>query len=102
MAVIAIRDLRDGLQDMVDVNELVKALKNLLPGLGDYIRMLNHIKSAYQRDAARFLQILIYAPLFQVTSFLGVIMASLISAPYNSVAPSCNPRMLLLSTGKSS
>jgi len=61
-AVIAIRDVRDGLQGIVDLNELAQTVDSLPPELESlFMLMLNRIKPAYQRDAARFLQIALHA-----------------------------------------
>ena len=63
-AVIAIRDVRDGLRDVVDLNELTQTIENLPSQIESlFMLMLNRIKPAYQRDAARFLQIALYFPL---------------------------------------
>ncbi|KAL8792379.1 MAG: hypothetical protein Q9195_004992 [Heterodermia aff. obscurata] len=63
-AVIAIRDVRDGVRDIVDLDELAQTVDNLPPQLESlFMLMLNRIKPAYQRDAARFLQIALYMPL---------------------------------------
>ena len=60
-AVIAIRDLRDGLQDIVDLSELAREIESLPAGVENlYMQMLSRIKPAYRRDAARFLQIVLY------------------------------------------
>ena len=57
-AVVAIKNVRDGLQGLVDLDELEKAINTLPPELDDlFMLMLKRIKSAYQRDAARFMQI---------------------------------------------
>ena len=62
-AVIAIRDVRDGLRDIVDLDELTQTVDNLPSQLESlFMLMLNRIKPAYQRDAARFLQIALYHP----------------------------------------
>ena len=61
-AVIAIRDVRDGLRDVVDLDELAQTIDNLPSQLESlFMLMLNRIKPAYQRDAARFLQIALYS-----------------------------------------
>ncbi|KAL8919862.1 MAG: hypothetical protein Q9208_006595 [Pyrenodesmia sp. 3 TL-2023] len=58
-AVIAIRDVREGLQDFADLDELAQAINSLPPQLESlFMLMLHRIKPAYQRDAARFLQII--------------------------------------------
>ena len=63
-AVIAIRDVRDGLRDIVDLDELEQTVDNLPSQLESlFMLMLNRIKPAYQRDAARFLQIALHVPL---------------------------------------
>ena len=59
-AVIVIRDVHDGLQDVVDLAELERVIQNLPEDVESlYVRMLNQIKPAYRRDAARFLQIVL-------------------------------------------
>ncbi|KAL9008432.1 MAG: hypothetical protein Q9173_006443 [Seirophora scorigena] len=63
-AVIAIRDVREGLQGMVDLDELAHAIDDLPAQLESLFKlMLRRIKPAYQRDAARFLQIALHATL---------------------------------------
>ncbi|KAL8733542.1 MAG: hypothetical protein Q9181_003541, partial [Wetmoreana brouardii] len=53
-AVIAIRDIRDGLQGIVDLDELATSIKSLPSELESlFMMMLNRIKPAYQHDAAR-------------------------------------------------
>lgn len=60
-AVIAIREVRDGLQDIVNMNELAQAIEILPAELEDlYMLMLNRIKPACQRDAAHFLRLVIH------------------------------------------
>ena len=60
-AVIAIRNLRDGLHDIVDMRELQREIESLPTGVESlYMQMLTRIKPAYKRDAARFLQIFLY------------------------------------------
>ncbi len=62
-AVIAVRDVRDGLQGIVDLDELAQTVDSLPPELESlFMLMLNRIKPAYQRDAARFLQFVLHAP----------------------------------------
>lgn len=62
-AVIAIREIRDGLQDLVNLDELERAIDSLPSELeGLFMLMLDRIKPAYQRDAARFLQIALQKP----------------------------------------
>lgn len=61
-AVIAIRDVCEGLQGMVDLDELAHAIDDLPAQLESlFMLMLRRIKPAYQRDAARFLQIALHA-----------------------------------------
>lgn len=63
--VIAVRDVREGLQDCADLNGLARAIEELPERIDDlYMRMLNRIKPAYRRDAARFLQIVLYGNLY--------------------------------------
>ena len=60
-AVIATRDIRDGLRDFVDLNELTQTVDHLPSQLESlFMLMLNRIKPAYQRDAAHFLQFALY------------------------------------------
>lgn len=60
-AVIAIREVRDGLQDIVNMNELARAIEILPAELEDlYMLMLNRIKPACQRDAAHFIRLVIH------------------------------------------
>ena len=62
-AVIAIRDVRDGLRDIVDLDELTRTIDSLPSQLESlFMLMLKRIKPACQRDAARFLQIALYFP----------------------------------------
>ena len=62
-AVIAIRCVRDGLQDIFDLDELERVIKDLPEGVESlYVQILNRIKPAYRKDAARFLQIVLYNP----------------------------------------
>lgn len=59
--VIAVRDVREGLQDIADLNELESMVKGLPPGIEDlYMQMLNLVKPVYRREAVRFLQIVLY------------------------------------------
>jgi len=61
--VIVVKDVRDGLQDIVDLDELAQTVESLPPELESlFMVMLNRIKPAYQRDAARFLQFVLHAP----------------------------------------
>ncbi|KAL9604063.1 MAG: hypothetical protein Q9179_001986 [Wetmoreana sp. 5 TL-2023] len=65
-AVVAIRDIRDGLQGIVDLDELAETINSLPSELESlFMLMLNRIKPAYQRDAARFLQIALHTPEFE-------------------------------------
>lgn len=62
-AVIAIKDVRGGLQDMADLDELAMMIDGLPAEIDDlYMRILRRIKPVYRREAIRFLQIVIYAP----------------------------------------
>jgi len=61
-AVIAVRDIRDGLQGIADLDELAQTVDSLPPELESlFMLMLNRIKPVYQRDAARYLQIALHA-----------------------------------------
>ena len=63
-AVITVRDIREGLRGLVDLDERAHTINDLPSQLGDlFMVMLNRIKPPFQRDAARFLQIALYAPL---------------------------------------
>lgn len=60
-AVIAVMEPRDGLQNIVDLSELIREIESLPAGVENlYTRMLTRIKPAYKRDAARFLQLVLY------------------------------------------
>lgn len=60
-AVIATREVRDGLQGMVNLDELAQAIEILPPELeGLFILVLGRIKRAFRRDAAKFLQIVLF------------------------------------------
>ena len=60
-AVIAIRDVRDGLNGIVDLHELARVIEDLPSEIESlYMQMLNRIKPAYRRDAARILQVVLY------------------------------------------
>ena len=60
-AVIATREVRDGLQGMVDLHELAQAIEILPPELeGLFMLVLKRIKLAFRRDAAKFLQIVLF------------------------------------------
>lgn len=61
-AVIATREVRDGLQGMVDLDQLAQAIQVLPPELEElFLLVLKHIKLAFRRDAARLLQIVLFA-----------------------------------------
>ena len=61
-AVIATREVRDGLQGMADLDELEHAIEVLPPELESlFMLLLKRIKPAFQRNAARFLQIVLCA-----------------------------------------
>ena len=63
-AVVAIRDVREGLQDMADLDELESMIEDLPPGIENlYMQILHRIKPAYRREALRFLQIVLYQPI---------------------------------------
>ena len=60
-AILAVRDLYDGLRGMANINELVQTLETLPSELESlFILMLHRITPAFRRDAAYFLQIAIY------------------------------------------
>lgn len=60
-AVVAIRDVREGLQDMADLDELESMIEKLPPGVESlYLQILHRIKPVYRREAIRFLQIVLY------------------------------------------
>ncbi len=59
-AVIATREVRDGLEGMVNLEELAQAIEVLPPELEDlFMLVLKRIKLAFRRDAAKFLQIVL-------------------------------------------
>ena len=59
--VVAVRNLREGLQNLVDLDELERDIERLPAGIENlYIQILSRIKPMYRRDAARFLQIVLY------------------------------------------
>ncbi|KAL9613033.1 MAG: hypothetical protein Q9167_002423 [Letrouitia subvulpina] len=69
-AVIAVRNLRDGLQDFVDLSELIREIKSLPAGVENlYSRILARIKPAYRRDASRFLQLVLYEDEYRLSSY---------------------------------
>ena len=60
-AVIAIRSIRDGLQDFADLDEIAQAIQDLPAGVERlYMQMIDRLSPAYRRDAAKFLQIFIH------------------------------------------
>lgn len=60
-AVIATREVHDGLQGMAHLDELAQAIEVLPPELeGLFMLILKRIKLAFRRDAAKFLQILLF------------------------------------------
>lgn len=60
-AIIAIRDVSDGLRGFADLNELTQAIEHLPSELESlYIRMLHRIRSPFKRDAAYFLKVALY------------------------------------------
>ena len=60
-AVIATRVVRDGLEGMADLHELTQAIDVLPPELESlFMLVLRHIKPAFQRDAAKFLRIVLF------------------------------------------
>lgn len=60
-AIIAIRDIHDGLRGMVDINELSQTLETLPSQIESlFMLMLHRIKPAFKRDAAYFLGFAIY------------------------------------------
>ncbi|KAI4264434.1 MAG: hypothetical protein L6R42_000459, partial [Xanthoria sp. 1 TBL-2021] len=62
-AVIAVREVRDGLQGLVDLNEIERVIDSLPSELEDlFMLMLDRIKPVFQRDAAKFLQIALRKP----------------------------------------
>ncbi|KAL8857196.1 MAG: hypothetical protein Q9178_006251 [Gyalolechia marmorata] len=62
-AVIVVREVRDGLQGLVDLDKLKQAIDSLPSELEDlFMLMLDRIKPVFQRDAAQFLQIALEEP----------------------------------------
>ena len=60
-AVIAIRDLYDGLQGIANIDELVQTLESLPSELGSlFMLILQRIKPVFKRDGAYFLQVAMY------------------------------------------
>ncbi|KAL9058114.1 MAG: hypothetical protein Q9206_002071 [Seirophora lacunosa] len=61
-AVIAIKDIREGLREMADMKELEQMIESLPSELEKlFMRMLDHIKPVYKRDAVRFLQLVLHS-----------------------------------------
>ena len=60
-AVIATQEVRDGFQGMVDLDELAQAIEVLPVELEDlFMLVLKRIKRPFRRDAAKFLQIILF------------------------------------------
>ncbi|KAL8989720.1 MAG: hypothetical protein Q9169_008298, partial [Polycauliona sp. 2 TL-2023] len=60
-AVIIVRKLRAGLEDLVDLDELERDIKSVPDDVEKlYHHMLTQIKPAYQKDAIRFLLLVVY------------------------------------------
>lgn len=60
-AVIATRELREGLEDSATLQELETTIEGLPSGIENlYSNILNRIKPAYQREAVKFLQTVLY------------------------------------------
>lgn len=77
-AVIAIRDVRDGLHGIADLNELAQTVDSLPSELESlFMLMLNRIKPAYRRDAARYLQIVLHVSIQEGWSFAWLTLCSL-------------------------
>lgn len=69
-AVIAVRDVRDGLQGIVAMDELLRTVDSLPSELEDFFKvMLHRIGPAYRRDAARFLKIALLASVERLQFF---------------------------------
>ncbi|KAI4127574.1 MAG: hypothetical protein LQ338_003145 [Usnochroma carphineum] len=63
-AIIVIRDVRDGLREFANMNELAQMIESLPSELEDlFMHMLKKIKPAYQRDAVQYLQLVLYSTL---------------------------------------
>lgn len=59
--VIAIREVREGLQEAASMDELSQLVESLPPELEKlFMRLLNRIKPVYKRDALRYLQIVLH------------------------------------------
>lgn len=64
-AIIAIRDVHDGLRGIANLNELAQTIETLPSELEDlFMLMLHRIKSSFKRDAANFLQIALYSRVY--------------------------------------
>ncbi|KAL8871949.1 MAG: hypothetical protein Q9198_007304 [Flavoplaca austrocitrina] len=60
--VVAIKDVREGLQEAASMNELSRMIKSLPSELEElYIRILSRIKPVYKRDAVRYLQLVLHS-----------------------------------------
>ena len=61
-AVIAVREVRDGLEGKANLDELARSIQTLPPKLENLFRLvLGRIKPYFQRDAAKFLQTVLFA-----------------------------------------
>lgn len=59
---IAVKNIREGLREMADMNELEQMIESLPSELEKlFMRMLDHIKPVYKRDAVRFLQLVLHS-----------------------------------------
>ena len=71
-AIIAIRDVREGLREIADMNELARMIESLPSELEKlFMLMLDRIKPAYKRDAVQFLQIVLHFRV-QMSGFYGL------------------------------
>lgn len=69
-AVIAVREVREGLREIADMSELAQMIDSLPSELEKlFMLMLDRIKPAYKRDAVRFLQIVLYTGLEMYDSY---------------------------------
>lgn len=60
-AIIAVRDVHEGLRGCANLNELAQTIESLPTQLESlFMLMLNRISPAFKRDAAHFLQIVLY------------------------------------------
>ena len=60
-AIIAVRNAREGLRGMANLDELAQAIETLPSEVESlFMRMLNDIKRVFKRDAARFLGIMLH------------------------------------------